>query len=269
MLKNRLIPIVLLKGDRVVQSYGFKTHLPIGKLEAVVEFLTNWDVDEIILLDIDASRQNRAINLDVVRSVARNSMIPLTIGGGINNIKFLDAVLNSGGDKVSLNTVLHTNPNLITEIASKYGSQFVVASIDVKLGLAGYETYLSGNGKLLSEHPAETAKRVESLGAGEILVNSVDRDGTGRGYDIDLLKCISNAVDIPVIACGGVGKFTHLIDGITAGGCQAAGASNIFYHTELSTVAAKAVLRDHRVNVRLDTAVQYKNFRFDELDRPI
>lgn len=269
MLKNRLIPCVILQNDLVVQSFNFKNYLPIGKIDAVIEFLVNWDVDEIIVIDITATPENRSISLDIIDRVAKKCFVPLTVGGGVKDIETVRKLLRVGADKVVFNSLIHENPSFISEMATKYGSQFVTASIDAKKDGDKHFAYTYGGNKSLDISVEELAKKVEDLGAGEIFLNSIDRDGSREGYDLDLLSKVSSAVKIPVIACGGVGRAGHLAMAITEGGCQAASAANIFNHTEMSTVAGKAIMKKNGLPIRIDSQVQYSNIEFDFLDRPI
>ena len=269
MLKNRLIPVIVLKNDVVVQSYNFRRYLPIGSVKMAIEFFVQWDVDEIIILDIEATRKRRQPQLHIIREATRRCFVPLTIGGGIRDLDAVRAILNAGADKISINTYAHENPDFITRAADRFGSQCVTVSMDVQLVSGHYEVVTRNAEMATKKQPEEWASAVEQLGAGEILLNSVDRDGARGGYDIDLLKRVSAAVQLPVIACGGVGQISHLSEGIVDGGCQAVAAANIFQHTEHSTIAAKAHLRKAGVPVRLSSAVKYEGFKFDRLGRPL
>lgn len=269
MLKNRLIPCVVLKGDLVVQSFGFNNYLPIGKIDAVIEFFVNWDVDEIVVIDIDATKERRTIDLRIVDRVAQKCNVPLTVGGGIANIEFILEILKVGADKICVNTVCFENPEFITLVSQRYGAQFITVAIDAKL-VDGKHMAFVRNGQVSTGYTVrDFARRAESLGAGEIFLNSVDRDGSKRGYDIELLKTVSSSVRIPVIACGGVGTSRDLPLAITAGGCSAASAANIFHHTELSTVAGKSIMKRAGIPIRIDSEVSYERYEFDFLGRPI
>jgi len=269
MIKNRLIPCVVLKGDLVVQSFNFNQYLPIGKIDAVIEFFNNWDVDEIIVVDIDATKENRSINLKTIERIATKCMVPLTVGGGIRDANFINQILGVGADKICINTVAFENPHFITQASDKYGCQFVTVAIDVKKVGSDYIAFVR-NGKVSTQMKADQfARHVEKLGAGEIFLNSIDRDGSKLGYDLELLKLVSSSVRIPVIACGGVGKVTDLPKAIKQGGCSAVSAANIFNHTELSTVAGKAFMKSSGIPIRIDSNVKYEGFEFDFLGRPI
>jgi len=268
MLKNRLIASIFTKNELVVQSFGFKKYLPIGNIETAIEFLVNWDVDEIFLVDIDATSENRKPNFELVRLATKNCFIPLTVGGGINDTKDIDMLLKAGADKVSLNNVTFDNPRFITNAAEIFGSQCITVSLDVKKVDNHYFVFNYQLGKATKELALDRAFEMQKLGAGEILLNSVDRDGLRTGYDLDLLNLISQNLEIPVIAIGGVGKISDLSEGILQGGCHAVAAGNIFHHTEHSTIAAKSKLLSDGIDVRLASEVKYKNFKLDSMDRP-
>lgn len=255
----------------VVQSFFFKRYLPIGNLKTAIEFFVDWDVDEIIMLDIDASKKGYKPRFDLIESVSKKCFVPLTIGGGISTIDDIRDVLNAGADKISINTAAIQNPEFIEQARNKMGSQGVTVSVDAKWQKETnqYEVMI-GSGKIKTGlNTAEWCHKAEKLGAGEIFINSVDRDGSRKGYDIDLLKTVSNSVQIPVIACGGVGRVNHLSEAITQGGCQAVSAANIFQHTEHSTIAAKAHLKYVGIDIRISTQVKYESFQFDHLGRPL
>ena len=269
MLKNRLIPTIILKNDLVVQSFNFKNYLPIGRIDAVVEFFNNWDVDEIIVIDIDASRDGRIIDPRLIERIAKNCFVPLAVGGGIRNEQNLKDLLSMGIEKIIINKVIFDDQNFIEKISSKYGKQFIVASLDAKLIKDDYYIFVDNGKRNTGMKVKEASIMVEEKGAGEIFINSIDRDGSRLGYDTKLLKIVSSSVKIPVIACGGVGKASHLAEAITKGGCQASSAANIFQHTELSTIVGKSIMKSKGLPIRIDTKAKYDNFHFDEIDRPI
>ena len=269
MLKNRLIPIIILKDDLIVQSFNFKRFLPIGKLKTAIDFFVNWDVDEIVILDIDATKQDRRPKLDVIKRASRECFVPLTIGGGIRSVSDIKDVLRAGADKISINSYAVENPKFITDAAVRFGNQSITVSIDAMKVFEDYHVFIK-NGKIdTGIKVSDWAKKLERLGAGEILINSIERDGSREGYDLKLLNLISSNVNIPVIACGGVGNMRHLVSGIVDGHCQAVAAANIFQHTEHSTIAAKAMMKKLGAQVRLSSDVKYENFDFDDFGRPI
>ena len=268
MLKNRLIPCIITKGSLVVQSFNFNKYLPIGNVKTAIEFFVNWDVDEIVILDIDAYREGRRPNVELVEWAATECFVPLTVGGGIRTLEDIRDLLNAGADKVCINTIAHKNSAFVREAASIYGSQCITVSIDAVQTEEGYGVYDYITKDVLGITPSEYARELEALGAGEIFLNSVDRDGSRLGYDTDLLKSVSSILKIPVIACGGVGKVADLAQGVLEGDCQGLAAANIFQHTEHSTIAAKSHLLRSGVQVRLSSNVKYENFKFDKMGRP-
>ncbi len=271
MLKNRLIPCILLKGETVVQSFGFKSYLPIGKIDAAIEFFVDWDVDEIIILDMAATSEKRSFSSEIIKKATRKCFIPLCVGGGIKSLDDISRALDSGADKVSINSSSFRDPSLISKAADKYGSQCVTISIDAKrMPFGNYHVFVNGGKVDTNMAPNVWAKRVEKLGAGEIFLTSIDNDGRRSGYDLELLNSVTSEVSIPVIASGGVGHPEHFLDGIIKGNCQAVAAANIFQHTELSTIAAKSYLDRKKLPIRLSSKVNYSNFVFDSMmGRPV
>jgi len=268
MLKTRLIPCIVTKGNLVVQSFNFKRYLPIGNVKMAIEFFVNWDVDEIVVLDIDASKEGRGPNIELVKWAATECFVPLTVGGGISSLDDIHNLLNAGADKVCVNAVARSNPAFITDAAAIYGSQCITVSVDAIETRKGYRVYDHSTKTTLDQTPSDHALDLERLGAGEVFLNSIDRDGSRQGYDIDLLNSVSSQLKIPVIACGGVGKVADLSEGVLSGNCQAVSAANIFQHTEHSTIAAKTHLLRSGVQVRLSSNVKYEDFKFDNMGRP-
>lgn len=265
MLKKRLIATLLIRDGLIVQSFGFNRYLPIGKPRFPIEFVVKWDVDEIVLLDMSASHQKRGPQKDVLEMLSRFCYVPLTVGGGISSVDDVRSAVRSGADKVSINTHAIIRPELITEIADVFGSQCVVVSMDCLRESDGqYQVYTDSGSQATGLNPVEWAQRCSELGAGEIFLNSIDRDGSRAGYDIELIKSITSAVNIPVIACGGVGNFSHFAPGILEGGASAVAAGNIFHHIEHSTIFAKAHMHNSGIDVRLDSHAKYDNREFDE-----
>ncbi|MEK6938035.1 MAG: imidazole glycerol phosphate synthase cyclase subunit [Nanoarchaeota archaeon] len=272
MLKKRIVACLNIKNGIVVQSLSFNKYLPIGKPAIAIEFLNSWGIDEIILLDMDATPQKRKPNFELINLLSKKCFVPLTVGGGITTVEDVKQLVQSGADKVSINTAAVTNPVLISEASKIFGNQCIAVSIDAKKinrsdGISSYEVFLNSGKQATGLDPIELAKKVESLGAGEILINSIDKDGSKEGYDLELIKAVSNAVSIPVIACGGVGCPQHLLEGIALGKASAVAAGNFFHFTEHSPIVAKSYLRRKGINVRLDTYANYLWSEFDKLGR--
>ncbi len=264
MLKKRLIPCLLLQNGQLVKSIGFKEYQILGNPKIAIKFFNAWSVDEIIFLDISLSNNyttllRRDYNFktletiaDIVRESAKICFVPLTVGGGIRSLGQMETLFKNGADKVVINTEAVRRPEFITEGAKRYGNQAIVVSIDVKKNSKGeYEVFTEHGKRPTLLHPVAWAKQAESLGAGEIFLTSIEHDGMLGGYDLELTRMVSDAVGIPTIACGGVGKWQDLVDGITVGGASAVAAANIFHFTEQSTKHAKRFMSDAGLDVRL------------------
>ena len=265
MLKNRLIACLVVKDGIAVQSINFKKYLPIGDVITAVEFLNYWGVDEIALLDIDATKQNRRPNFRLVEDISKKCFVPLMVGGGIKSVVDIRQLIQSGADKVSINSAALRDPGLIKEASSVFGNQCIVASIDAGLNSNGrYEVFLDSGNITTGRTPVETARQLENLGAGEIFLNSIDRDGSKRGYDIDLIRMVSNSLKIPVIACGGVGHPQHLVDGINLGLVSSVAAGNYFNFSEHNVIIAKSYMLSAGIDVRLDTYANYQGYSFNQ-----
>lgn len=267
MLKKRLVACLLLREGLIVQSFGFNRYLPIGRPRFPIEFVVKWDVDEIVLLDMSATPEGRRVDEQVIEMLSQYCYIPLTVGGGMKSVDDVRRVIRAGADKVSLNTHVLKNPRLITEIADVFGSQCVVVSIDCRRELDGsYQVYSDSGRNASGLSVVDWARQCETLGAGEIYLNSIDRDGSRLGYDLELIQCVSHSVGIPVVACGGVGNCSHFAPGVSAG-ASAVAAANIFQHFEHSTILAKAHMLKAGIDVRLDSQATYENRDFDENGR--
>jgi cyclase len=252
MLKNRIIPCLDVKDGRVVKGINFVDLIDAGDPVEQASVYNKNGADEICFLDITASSDKRDILLDTVKKTAECCFVPLTVGGGVRSIQDIRKLLLAGADKVSINTAAIKNPELIKESSNKFGSQCIVVAIDAKKTAENKWTVFTHGGREATELDAvEFAKLAEKNGAGEILLTSMDRDGTKNGYDIELTKKISSSLNIPVIASGGVGNLQHLKDGILDGGASAVLAASIFHFGEYSIQEAKEYLKKENVPVRL------------------
>ncbi len=268
MLKKRLIACLLMREGLIVQSLGFERHLPIGRPRFPIEFVARWDVDEIVLLDMSATPENRGPDPEVLSMLSRHCFVPLTVGGGIRSAEDVYRVIRSGADKAAVNTHAVERPELLTEIADSFGVQCVVLSMDCRREADGtHQVYTRSGTQPTGMTAPEWAKKAEALGAGEIFLNSIDRDGSKQGYDLDLIRSVTEAVGIPVIACGGVGKFSDFAPAVLDGGASAAAAANIFHFIEHSTIVAKAQMLRAGVDVRLDSDATYTDREFSEEGR--
>lgn len=263
MLKKRIIGVLVVREGIVVQSVGFREYLPVGRPAIAVEYLNRWGIDEIVLLDISATRQGRAPDFRMIEAVAPESQVPLAVGGGIRSVEEIERIIHSGADKIVLNTAAACDPALISEGARRFGSQCVVVSIDARLKPGGgYEAVTTGL-RPTGHDPFTLARMAEGQGAGEILINSVDRDGSKRGFDAALVRKVAAAVGIPVIAAGGAGHARDFAVPL-ANGADAAAAANFFHFTEHSVIMAKRFLKNRGETIRLDSYAAYEAAGFDE-----
>lgn len=261
MLKKRLIGCLIVRDGIVVQSVNFRSYLPVGKPKIAVEYLNRWSIDEIVVLDITAGRNGAGPNVKLVDEVSNRCFVPLTVGGGIRGLRHVEMLIQGGADKISMNTAALQTPGLIAEVANAFGSQSVIVSIDAVANGAGkHRVWSFREGRALDASPAEHARRAESFGAGEILLNSVDRDGSKAGYDIGLVEEVASSVRVPVIAVGGAGHPRHFAEVFQKSAAAAAG--NYFHFTEHSVITTKAFLEREGVVVRLDGAVNYQSSEF-------
>jgi cyclase len=250
MLKVRIIPCLLFKDRTIVKSAKFGDLRMVGDPTTVARVFNQREADELIFLDIMASRENRPLNFKVIEDIAKECFMPLTIGGGIKSLDDVNKLFKIGADKISLNTAAVKNPELITEISNKYGVQAVVVSIDAKKINDLYKVFIMSGTEETKFTPVELARKVEAMGAGEILINSIDNDGMMNGYDLELIKEVSDAVKIPVIAAGGCGKLRDFVDAVKLAGADAVCAASIFYYVGESILTAKKFVYDNGINVR-------------------
>jgi imidazole glycerol-phosphate synthase subunit HisF len=262
MLKKRIAASILVKDGVVVQSLGFSRYLPVGRPAIAIEFVNAWGIDEILLIDISATRASRPPDFKMVSVAAAHCGVPLAVGGGIANLDHVKQLMHSGADKVCFNQAALNNPELIRQTAHMFGEQCVVASIDsitTRLGPRVYD-YLTATVK--DEAPSDMARRMQDLGVGEILINSVDRDGSRTGFDLELAHSVSSAVTLPVICCGGAGIATHFAEIFQNTGVSAAAAANFFHFTEHSVTTVKAQL-SRELPVRHESYASYVDACFD------
>ena len=253
MFTKRIIPCLDVHNGRVVKGVNFVDLVDAGDPVAIAKAYDEAGADEIVFLDITASSDNRNTVVDMVRQVAANVFIPFTVGGGIRTVDDFKALLREGADKISVNSSAINRPELIREAAEKFGSQCVVVAIDAKKRAdgSGWNIYKNGGRIDVGIDAVEWAKQVETLGAGEILLTSMDGDGTKAGYDLELTRAISEAGSIPVIASGGAGTLEHFYEALTEGKADAALAASLFHFKELEIKEVKEYLREKGVSVRL------------------
>ncbi|MBR2878553.1 MAG: imidazole glycerol phosphate synthase subunit HisF [Clostridia bacterium] len=253
MLSKRIIPCLDVHAGRVVKGVNFVNLRDAGDPVEIAQMYDTAGADELVFLDITASSDARSILLDVVRETASKVFIPFTVGGGIRTVHDFRDILKEGADKISINSSAVKTPELITEAALKFGSQCVVVAIDVKKrdSGSGYDVYINGGRINTGLDAVEWAKKVEKLGAGEILLTSMNADGTKAGYDIDITSEISSELDIPVIASGGAGKLEHFKDVFTKGKADAALVASLFHYKEMEIMDLKQYLKNENIEVRI------------------
>ncbi len=251
MLTKRIIPCLDVKDGRVVKGVNFVNLRDAGDPVAVAQAYDAQEADEIVFLDITASHEKRPIILDVVQKTAEKVFMPLTVGGGISSVQDIRDLLNAGADKVSLNTAAVRNPRLITEAAEMFGSQCIVVAVDARKRNHSWEVLTHGGRNSTGRDAVDWIEEAEKRGAGEILLTSMDFDGTKKGYDIALTKAVCEAVNIPVIASGGAGDLKSFYEVFAKTGADAALAASVFHYGELSVKDVKQFLKSKRINVRL------------------
>ena len=252
MLKKRIIPCLDIKNGRVIKGINFVGLVDAGDPVEQAKIYDEQGADEICFLDITASNENRNIILDTVKKTAEKCFTPLTVGGGIRSIEDINNLLLAGADRVSINTAAVNNEYLVRKSAEKFGSQCIVVAVDVKkVSVNKWEIFTHGGRKSTGIDVLKFVKKIQSLGAGEILLTSMDRDGTKKGYDLDLTKKVSDLVNIPVIASGGVGNLEHLHQGIKIGKASAVLAASIFHFGKYSILEAKQYLVSKGIPVRI------------------
>jgi imidazole glycerol-phosphate synthase subunit HisF len=256
MLAKRIIPCLDVTGGRVVKGVNFISLRDAGDPVEIARRYDSEGADELTFLDITASSDQRDIILHVIEAVADQVFIPLTVGGGVRQVADVRRLLNAGADKISINTAAVQNPQLVADASGRFGAQCIVVAIDARRRQAsdagaGWEVYTHGGRTPTGLDAIDWARRVAELGAGEILLTSMDRDGTRQGFDLELTRAVVDAVPIPVIASGGVGTLQHLSEGVTKGGADAVLAASIFHYGEFTVRAAKAYMAAQGVEMRL------------------
>ena len=255
MLAKRIIPCLDVTGGRVVKGVNFVELKDAGDPVEIAKRYDDQGADELTFLDITASSDDRGLILSIIEAVAAEVFIPLTVGGGVRAVDDVRRLLNAGADKVSINTSAVQNPQLVADASGRYGSQCIVVAVDAKRvtgdGPLRWEVFTHGGRKATGLDAVEWGKKMQAMGAGEILLTSMDRDGTKVGFDLELTHAFSSALDIPIIASGGVGNLDHLAEGVTIGGADAVLAASIFHYGEFTVRQAKAHMAGRGIEVRL------------------
>ncbi len=263
MLKTRVVGVLTIKNGIVVQSIQFKRYLPVGRVAIAVEYLNRWGIDDIVLLDLDATPQGRAPEVEKLREYSRFCQVPLTVGGGVRSVKDMENLLHAGADRIALNASAIASPELISEGARLFGTQCMVVSIDARrIANGNYQAFTHSGTKATGHSPEKLARQLEEMGAGEILLTSIDNDGMKQGFDLELTRRVAEAVDIPLVTCGGAGHPLHLLEACKLG-ISGVAAGNFYHYTEHSVIVAKSYLHAAGVNVRLDSFVTYDDCHFD------
>ena len=252
MIKIRIIPCLDVDNGRVVKGINFVNLVDAGDPVKQAKFYSENGADEITFLDITATHEKRFAMVDIIERTANECLVPLTVGGGIRGVDDMKNFLSVGADKVSVNSSAIKEPKIITEGAMKFGNQCIVVAIDAKKIKNSWKVFINGGRVETSIDAIQWAKKVEKLGAGEILLTSMDRDGTKKGFDLELTKKISSSVGIPVIASGGIGKIDHFVDGVVKGGASALLAASVFHFGEFGISEVKKHLISKGINVRMD-----------------
>lgn len=250
-LAKRIIPCLDVTNGRVVKGVNFVGLRDAGNPVEISRRYDEQGADELTFLDITASSDDRDLILHIIEEVAAQVFIPLTVGGGVRKVEDVRRLLNAGADKVSINTAAVQNPQLVADAAGRYGSQCIVVAIDARRTGSGWEVFTHGGRKATGLDAIEWATRMQSLGAGELLLTSMDRDGTRHGFDLALTRAISDTVEVPVIASGGVGNLEHLAQGILEGHADAVLAASIFHYGEYTVRQAKEYMARQGIEVRL------------------
>ena len=248
---KRIIPCLDVNDGRVVKGINFVELKDAGDPVEIAKKYNEEGADELTFLDITASSDNRGLLFDIVEKVAKQIFIPLTVGGGVRSCEDIRNLLNAGADKVGINTSAILNPDLISESTSRFGSQAIVVAIDAKKVDDHWEVFTHGGRNATGINAITWAKKMAKLGAGELLITSMDRDGTKKGFDNVLMKLISDVVEVPIIASGGVGVLQHLVDGVKDGGADAVLAASIFHYGEFTIQEAKQYMVKNNIEVRL------------------
>jgi imidazole glycerol-phosphate synthase subunit HisF len=258
--KRRIVAALLVRDGILVQSIGFRRYLPVGKAEIAARFLDDWGVDEIVLLDISASRQGRLIPIDLVERVARVCRVPLTVGGGIGSVEDVRTMIQAGADKVSINAALFADPDLLGTAASQFGVQCIVAAMDVLRAEDGTTRVFAECGMHdTGRNPADLARTYAEAGAGEILLNAIHADGQREGYDCALVEKVASAIAAPLIALGGAGRPDHIRELFESTRASAAAVGNMLHYCEHSVAVLKSSLQREGLDLRLDSQADYRH----------
>ena len=265
MLTTRIVGVINILNNIAVQSINFKKYLPIGRPDIAISYLNKWGVDEIVVLDIKGSVNGGRELHKSLPSYVTDCQAPIAAGGGVSNLVDIENLIRNGADKVVINSFAHNNPKIIDVGAREFGEQAIVVSVDVRKKKNDYVIFTESGSKTQKMPLAEALKQAQDHGAGEILINSIDRDGSKRGYDLELFNYVKDIVSIPIVGCGGVGTSNHFLQSMNIG-LSGLAAGNFFHYTEHSVILLKSFLDQNQENIRLDTYANYheREFALDE-----
>jgi cyclase len=264
---KRLIATLLVKDGLLVQSVNFKNFYPIGKPQFTIDLISRWDIDEIFLLNISGNRSDMKFNNNLIKSFAKKCFVPLTIGGGVDSVSFAKKLISYGADKILINSSCIENPNIIYELSKVFGSQCIVVGIDVKK-IKDKHYVFKNSGTIKTDLDINKwIQTIEELGAGEILINSIDRDGTKKGFDLSLLRKLDSKYKIPIIFQGGAGNYLNIYKALISRKLSGCAIGNMFHFTEHSTITAKAYLQKKGIGIRFDNPYNYKGKHIDQNGR--
>jgi len=264
MPKKRLIGGLIMREGWIVQSIGFSRYLPVGRPEIAARFLNDWGVDEILLLDIGATARGELIDPEIVARVSSSCYVPLAVGGGIKSAADVRALIRAGADKVVINTAAVLAPECLFDVVHMFGSQCIIAAMDIRRTIEGHDTVINGGRQFLGKNPVTMARALAGAGAGEILLHSVDYDGSKQGYDLAVIDDVSTAVNLPVIAMGGAGHPEHVREVLSRDSVSAAAVGNMLHFSEHSVAVIKQYLAAHNIDIRQDAEARYVHVEIDK-----
>jgi imidazole glycerol-phosphate synthase subunit HisF len=264
MPKKRLIGSLIMRDGWIVQSIGFSRYLPVGRPEIAARFLDDWGVDEILLLDIGATSRGELIDPETVARVSASCYVPLAVGGGIKGAEDVRALIRAGADKVAINTAAVESPESLSEAVHMFGSQCIIAALDVRRITDGHDTVTGSGCQLMGKDPVALAQALAKAGAGEILLHSVDCDGSKQGYDLAIIDSVAGAVNLPVIAMGGAGHPEHVREVLSRSSVSAAAVGNMLHYSEHSVAVIKQYLAAHGIDIRRDAEARYEHVEIDK-----
>ena len=261
MLTTSIIGFINVLDNFVVQSINFNRYLPIGRPDIAISYLNKWGIDEIVVLDIKGSVKSHSELHKFLPSYVKDCQAPIAAGGGVRGLVDIENLIRNGADKVVINTFAHNDPQIIDEGAREFGEQAIVVSIDVKKEKDDYTIYAESGSKKIEMALADALRQAQDYGAGEILINSIDRDGSKRGYNLELFNYVKEIVSIPIVGCGGVGTSKDFKEAMSIG-LSGLAAGNFFHYTEHSVIQLKCYLNQYREDIRLDTYANYQSRKF-------